>query len=125
MILIESMQAVIVRIMLFVRKMINVELVYAIIWCITSLLDSTLLSFLAISGLLSTSVCLWNRVFKNHDWCLGSVIIAIYSMSHWLNCYQSNLVPLSLITLIVVKTIEVNLLSIFMSWTYILNDYYS
>lgn len=118
------MQAIIIRIMVSVRKTIHIHMVYSIIWCITSLLDSALLSFLAICGLFSTSVSLWYRVFKNHDRCLRPVIIGVYCVSHWFYCYQSNLVLLSLITLVIVKTIEVYLLSIFVCGAHIFNDYY-
>ena len=108
------MQAIIIRIVFLIGKMIHIHLVNAIIRCIPSLLDPALLSFLAIRSFFPPSVSVRGRIFKNHDWCLGPVIISVNSMSHWLYCYQSNLVPLCLIALIMINAIEVNLLSVFM-----------
>jgi hypothetical protein len=119
------MQAIVVRIVFLIRKSIHIHLIYAIIRCVTSLLNPALLSFLAICGLLSPSVSVRGRVFKNHDRCLGPVIVSVNSMSHWLYRYQSNLVPLCLIPLVMVNAIKVNLLSIFMCGTHILDHNYS
>lgn len=105
--------------------MIHIHLINTIIRRITSLsYSTTLLSSLSICGLFSSPVNLRYRVIENHNRRLGSMILCIFRVYHWFHCDKPNLVPLCFITLIIVNTIEVYLLPIFVTGTYILNYYY-